>query len=69
MAQAILAKLRNLPEDHPYIQEELTHVFDQIEVERQLEPGRGLLAELKELGHKGNRNRITIGVIIHIFMQ
>lgn len=34
-----------------------------------MEPGKGLVVEFKELGRKGNRNRIAIGVIIFIFMQ
>jgi len=69
IAQAGLARLRNLPEDHPYVQEELLHVLDQIEEERVMAPGKGLLVEFTELGRKGNRNRIAIGVTIFIFMQ
>lgn len=69
VAVAGLAKLRNLPEDHPYLQEEITHVLDQIEEERRMEPGRGLMSQVKEMAHKGNRNRIAIGVVMFIFMQ
>jgi Sugar (and other) transporter len=43
--------------------------MDQIEQERQSTSGKGLIAEFKELSHKGNRNRIAIGVCIFIFMQ
>ncbi|KIW13397.1 hypothetical protein PV08_08585 [Exophiala spinifera] len=65
----VLAKLRNLPVDHPYIQEEMYRVIDQIEHEREATPGKGLVAEFKELSRKGNRNRIAIGVTLFIFMQ
>jgi hypothetical protein len=65
----VLAKLRNLPEDHPYLQEEISRVMAQIEHERETTAGKGLVAELKELSRKGNRERIAIGVGIFIFMQ
>jgi hypothetical protein len=44
-------------------------IMDQIEQERLSTSGKGLIAEFKELSHKGNRNRIAIGVSIFIFMQ
>jgi hypothetical protein len=64
-----LSKLRNLPEEHPYLQEEIYRVLDQIEQERQHTAGKGMMAELKEMVVPGNRKRITIGVLIFIFMQ
>lgn len=68
-AIAGLTKLRNLSEDHPYLQEEIKHILDQIEEERRLEPARGIKAQVKEMARKGHRNRIAIGVIMFIFMQ
>lgn len=65
----VLSKLRNLEADHPYIQEEVYRIMDQIEHERQATAGKGLIAEFKELCQKGNRNRIAIGVCLFIFMQ
>ncbi|KAF2171325.1 hypothetical protein M409DRAFT_18440 [Zasmidium cellare ATCC 36951] len=69
VAVAGLAKLRNLPEDHPYLQEEITHVVDQIEEGRRLEPGHGFKSQFKEMSRRGHRNRIAIGVVMFIFMQ
>lgn len=43
--------------------------MNQIEYERQNTIGKGLIAELRELSRKGNRNRIAIGILIFIFMQ
>ena len=69
VATTVLAKLRNLPVEHPYVQEEIDRVINQIEYEREHTVGKGLVAEFKELSKPGNRNRIAIGVIIFIFMQ
>jgi sugar porter (SP) family MFS transporter len=68
-ATTVLSKLRNLPSDHAYIQEEIDHVMNQIDHERQNTVGKGLVAEFSELARKGNRNRIAIGVSLFVFMQ
>lgn len=68
-AVAVLAKLRNLPQDHEYVVEEIYRVMDQIEEERIATHGKGLLAQFREMAMPGNRNRITIGVCIFVFMQ
>ncbi|KAH8745746.1 general substrate transporter [Hyaloscypha finlandica] len=68
-AVAALAKLRNLPVDHEYVAEEIYRVIDQIDQERLATHGKGLIAEFREMAMPGNRNRITIGVVIFIFMQ
>ena len=44
-----LSKLRNLPQDHPYVQNELTDIHDQLEREREATLGSGVLGLLKEL--------------------
>ena len=64
-----LAKLRNLPVDAPYVQEEAAAIVRQIEEERLLVSGKGLIAEFKELFGPNNRYRIFLGVMIFIFMQ
>lgn len=68
-ALTALAKLRNLPENHPYILEEIYRVMDQIEQERLATHGKGVMAEVREMAMPGNRRRIIIGVLIFIFMQ
>jgi MFS family permease len=68
-AVAVLSKLRNLPEDHEYVTEEIYRVMDQIEQERLATYGKGLIAEFREMAMPGNRSRITIGVLIFVFMQ
>ncbi|CZT10924.1 hypothetical protein WAI453_008003 [Rhynchosporium graminicola] len=68
-AVTALAKLRNLPEDHEFITEEIYRVVDQIDQERLATHGKGLIAEFRELAMPGNRNRITIGCVIFVFMQ
>lgn len=68
-ATAVLSKLRNLPEDHEYVVEEIYRVTDQIEQERRATHGKGLIAEFREMMMPGNRNRIAIGVMIFVFMQ
>lgn len=44
-----MSKLRNLPQDHPYVQNELTDIHDQLEREREATLGSGFLGLLKEL--------------------
>jgi MFS family permease len=68
-AIAVLSKLRNLPEDHEYVIEEIYRVMDQIQQERLAAHGKGLIAEFREIAMPGNRSRITIGVLIFVFMQ
>jgi hypothetical protein len=43
--------------------------MDQIDQERLASHGKGLMAEIREMAMPGNRNRITIGVFIFVFMQ
>jgi MFS family permease len=68
-AVAVFSKLRNLPEDHEYVTEDIYRVMDQIEQERLATHGKGLIAEFREMAMPGNRSRITIGVLIFVFMQ
>jgi len=62
-------KLRQLPEDHPYLEEELFHIMSTVYDHREDRTGGGMLSQWKELGNSGNRRRIFIGVAIFVFMQ
>jgi hypothetical protein len=64
-----LAKLRNLPVDAPYVQEEAAAIVRQIEEERMLVSGKGIMAEFRELFGPNNRYRIFLGVMLFVFMQ
>jgi hypothetical protein len=44
-----MSKLRNLPQDHPYVGAELIDIHDQLEREREATLGAGFLEPLKEL--------------------
>lgn len=56
-ALAVLTRIRQLPEDHPYIQAELTEVREQLEHERELVGGSSYKDLLKEMWFiRGNRN-------------
>lgn len=68
-ALATLAKLRNLPTDHPYLQEEMTQIMNVVEEELLLHADRNMLHEIRELAAPGNRKRIIIGVLMFTFMQ
>ncbi|CAE7095715.1 unnamed protein product [Rhizoctonia solani] len=59
-----LSWMRNLPADHPYIQDEVQGIRAQFERETQGGKNEGLIAKLKELGRPGIRNRLGIGMCI-----
>lgn len=65
----ILTQLRNIPDDHPYLQEEATAIVAQIEHERAQVAGKGLVVEFKELCRRENRRQIITGILIFVFMQ
>ncbi|KAK5688569.1 hypothetical protein LTS10_000547 [Elasticomyces elasticus] len=67
--EAGLIKLRNLPIEHPYLQEEMLQIMDQIEQEQQFSEGTGIKATMKIVRRKGNWNRLLIGMTMFIFMQ
>ena len=68
-AISTLAKLRNLPADAPYVQEEAAAIVRQIEEERMLTSGTGIVAELREIFGATNRYRIFLGISLFVFMQ
>ncbi|EUC61117.1 sugar porter (SP) family MFS transporter [Rhizoctonia solani AG-3 Rhs1AP] len=59
-----LSWMRNLPADHPYVQDEIQGIRAQFERETQGGNNEGLTAKLKELGKPGIRNRLGIGMCI-----
>lgn len=69
VAAHTLCKLRGLPEDHEYLQEELTHIMDTVNEQLESPHDQGLVSQIKELRIPSNRRRIFVGVAIFIFMQ
>lgn len=69
-AREILADIRNLPPDHPFIQEELQDVQDQISISR-LPPGEHHTVKYyaRRMWQKGTRNRIGIGLLLMAFQN
>ena len=60
-----LAKIRNLPEDHLYIQRELSDIREQIIMSTPTNGGRMTMKDMfKRLWQKGTRNRIAIGLFL-----
>lgn len=59
-----LMKLRDLPEDHPEIIEELQEINASAEFERESKSGKWT-----ELFNKSNLHRLLIGVMLQIFQQ
>ncbi|KAJ0159093.1 Quinate permease [Colletotrichum tanaceti] len=69
-AKRILAVLRNLPENHPYLEDEFQEIVDQINNERQLMGDATFLKMQKEMWTvKGNRNRALISIFLMICQQ
>lgn len=63
----MLARVRNLPLSHEYVQTEIKEMYDQLEYERRLVGGSRLKDLLREMFTiPGNRKRalITIGLMI-----
>lgn len=55
--------------DAPYVQEEAAAIVRQIEEERMLVSGKGIMAEFREVFGPNNRYRIFLGVMLFVFMQ
>ncbi|CAG8971341.1 hypothetical protein HYALB_00005959 [Hymenoscyphus albidus] len=69
-ATTVLARLRNLPTDHSYIQMELDEMREQLENERLLIGGAGFWDLQKEMWLiKGNRNRALVSIGLMICQQ
>ncbi|KAJ5753016.1 hypothetical protein N7520_009933 [Penicillium odoratum] len=63
-----LSKLRRLPADHELVQEEVSDILHQLEIEFSNSLGN-TRAAWKEVMEPGLRNRVFLGVVIMIFFQ
>ncbi|KAI5366516.1 Putative major facilitator, sugar transporter, major facilitator superfamily [Septoria linicola] len=69
-AGIVLARVRNLPQTHPYVQNELQEMSDQLAYERRLVAGSGIKDLLKEMFTiPGNRKRTLISIGLMICQQ
>ncbi|KAB5549475.1 general substrate transporter [Coniochaeta sp. 2T2.1] len=69
-AKRILAQTRNLPADHPYLEEEFQEIVDQLEFERRLIGDATTWNLLKEMWTvPGNRKRAFISVFLMVCQQ
>lgn len=66
----VLSRIRNLPDTHPYIQEEFQEIVDQLEHERQLIGDATFWNLQREMWTiPGNRRRALISIILMISQQ
>ncbi|GAP85480.1 putative quinate permease [Rosellinia necatrix] len=69
-AKSVLQRLRQLPEDHPYFQEEFTEIASQLEQERQLMGDATFMSLQKEMWQvKTNRHRAILSILLMVFQQ
>jgi MFS family permease len=69
-ARQVLALVRNLPEDHPYVQSEFSDIALQLERERLLINGAGWRSLQREMWTiPGNRKRVLISFILMLFQN
>ena len=69
-AKEVLALVRGLPEDHPYVQNEFRDIAVQLERERILINGAGWKALQREMWTiPGNRNRALISFVLMMFQN
>lgn len=69
-AAKVLARVRGLPQTHPYVQDELQEMADRQTYERRLIAGSGIVDLLKEMFTvPGNRKRALISIGLMICQQ
>ncbi|KAI0405838.1 MFS sugar transporter-like protein [Xylaria palmicola] len=69
-AKNVLKRLRQLPDDHPYLQEEFQEIAEQLEQERQLMGDASFWSLQKEMWTvKSNRHRAILSVLLMVFQQ
>lgn len=69
-AAKVLARVRGLPQTHPYVQDELQEMADQLAHERRLIAGSDIVDLLKEMFTvPGNRKRALISIGLMICQQ
>lgn len=63
-----LTKLRKLPEDHPYIQQEYMEVCAQVDQEQETAAGRNYLLVIKDIAFiPSNRRRFFLAIMLFLF--
>ncbi|KAG9189543.1 quinate permease [Alternaria panax] len=69
-ATTVLARMRNLPQSHAYVQDEIKDIADQLEHERMLVAGASIKDLLKEMFTiPGNRKRALISIGLMVCQQ
>ncbi|KAI3324667.1 MFS sugar transporter-like protein [Xylariaceae sp. AK1471] len=69
-AKRVLKRLRQLPDDHPYLQEEFQEIADQLESERRLMGDANFWSLQKEMWTvKTNRHRAILSILLMVFQQ
>ncbi|KAH0438574.1 MFS quinate transporter [Colletotrichum camelliae] len=69
-SKKILSVLRNLPETHPYLEQEFQEIVDQLQHERELIGEATFMNMQREMWTiKGNRNRALISIFLMICQQ
>ncbi|KAI6383087.1 hypothetical protein MCOR25_000275 [Pyricularia grisea] len=69
-ARSVLSHIRNLPSDHPYLQEEMAEIADQLEHERQLVGDASWFQLNKEIWRQSiHRKRAIISIVLMICQQ
>ena len=64
-----LSWIRNLPDSHHYVQEEIQATRAQLDREMAVVRDHGFMGQLKELGKPGVRNRLGVGMAIMMFQN
>lgn len=69
-ASSTLARVRNLPVSHEYVQNELHEIRENLEMEKRLIGGSGFLDLQKEMWTvRGNRNRALLSIGLMVCQQ
>lgn len=68
-ARRNLSWIRNLPDSHHYIQEEIQATRAQLDREMVVVRDHGFMGQVKELGKPGVRNRLGVGMAIMMFQN
>ncbi|KAL8357138.1 hypothetical protein RB598_002117 [Gaeumannomyces tritici] len=65
---ATLARLRGLPEDHPYVAREAMEICARVDSEQEQAAGRGYLVVLRDMAaNASNRRRLFLAVTLFLF--
>ncbi|KAG5928787.1 hypothetical protein E4U42_008042 [Claviceps africana] len=64
-----LQRLRNIPRDHPYIQNEVHCILGQIQHDEAISEGSGVVSFCREVCQPVNRKRLITGCLMFIYMQ